>query len=283
MYSIPCIEQFSDFLQFSSCSIFWVLQTHFHGFSSDNSQISCLGFSIPSSVQLLLNFDFQLSFSFSTLIFIFNFHFHCPLVQFLFSSSGCIFCFCSNLNFILWQLHVSILRKDHQCSHLYCWIFEILLAPVLNLGSSDDLGRYLSIWAIWAQAEMFKFSVTRRRICLVPNPLRKVATGLPQYCSDLTHQMVGLLSAQMQLWNSGIYLTQVLSDTSHNDLCWAQFVGTLHFLEFLRIRINFLNISSNFKLSNWISVHSPRWFIHRLWWINMNYMNMTCKLDISFF
>ena len=183
MYSIPCIEQFSDFLQFSSCSIFWVLQTHFHGFSSDNSQISCLGFSIPSSVQLLLNLDFQLSFSLSTFIFIFNSHFHCPLVQFLFSSSGCIFCFCSNLNFILWQLHVSILRKDHQCSHLYCWIFEILLAPVLNLGSSDDLGRYLSIWAIWAQAEMFKFSVTRRRICLVPNPLRKVATGLPQYCS----------------------------------------------------------------------------------------------------
>jgi hypothetical protein len=82
MYSIPCIEQFSDFLQFSSCSIFWVLLTHFHGFSSDNSQISCLGFSIPSSVQLLLNFDFQLSFSFSTLIFIvrlFNFYFH-PLV-----------------------------------------------------------------------------------------------------------------------------------------------------------------------------------------------------------
>ena len=142
-----------------------------------------LQFNFCSILIFNFHFHFQLSFSFSTFIFIFNSHFHCPLVQFLFSSSGCIFCFCSNLNFILWQLHVSILRKDHQCSHLYCWIFEILLAPVLNLGSSDDLGRYLSIWAIWAQAEMFKFSVTRRRICLVPNPLRKVATGLPQYCS----------------------------------------------------------------------------------------------------
>ena len=110
MDSTPCVEQFSDFLQFSSCSIFWVLQTHFHGFSSDNSQISCLGFSILSSVQLLLNFllsifififnfhiHFQLSFSFSTLIFIvrlFNFYFH-PLVvysvivQISTSFSGC--------------------------------------------------------------------------------------------------------------------------------------------------------------------------------------------------
>ena len=119
MDSTPCVEQFSDFLQFSSCSIFWVLQTHFHGFSSDNSQISCLGFSIPSSVQLLLNFDFQLSFSFSTLIFIFNFHFH---FQLSFSLSAC-----SIFIFILW-LYIQLLFKS-QLHSLAVSCFNIEKGP----------------------------------------------------------------------------------------------------------------------------------------------------------
>ena len=122
MDSTPCVEQFSDFLQFSSCSIFWVLQTHFHGFSSDNSQISCLGFSISSSIQLLLNFLLS--------IFIFNSHFH---FQLSFSLSAC-----SIFIFILW-LYILLLFKSQLHS---------LAAPCFNIEKGPPVlpSILLDIW-----------------------------------------------------------------------------------------------------------------------------------------
>ena len=156
MDSTPCVEQFSDFLQFSSCSIFWILLAHFHVFNSLYWTI--LRF---SPVQLLLNFldsaliilrfpvldslfhlqfnfcsifFFQFSFSFSTFIFIFNSHFHFQL-----SFSFPTFIFIVRLfNFYFHPLVVYSVIVQISTSFSGCFMFQYwertTSAPIYTVG-----------------------------------------------------------------------------------------------------------------------------------------------------